>query len=78
MNVTLSVDEELLKRAREHAARRGTSLNQLIRDFLSQLTSGASANETVRELRELWASSESTSGGRKWTRDELYDRSVLR
>ena len=35
MNVTLSIDEKLLARARELAHERGTSVNQLIRDYSS-------------------------------------------
>jgi len=37
MNVTLSVDEQLLDRARQKAEILGKSLNQLIRDYLQTL-----------------------------------------
>ena len=37
MNVTLSVDEQLLGRARKKAEALGKSLNQLIRDYLQSL-----------------------------------------
>ena len=38
MNVTLSIDDQVVARARRLAATRGTSLNQLIRDYLEDLT----------------------------------------
>ena len=78
MNVTLSIDGDLLKRAREAAKRRGTSLNQMIRDLLSEVTSDTDPRATVRELQELWAESQAGSQGRTWTREELHDRPVLR
>jgi len=41
MNVTLSIDEKLLARARELAHERGTSVNQLVRDYLERLSERA-------------------------------------
>ncbi len=35
-NVTISMDEGLLARAREHARKRGTTFNQLVRDLLTK------------------------------------------
>ena len=78
MNVTLSIDDDIVSRARKLAARRGTSLNQMIRDFLAEATSDTDPSETIRELEELWQSSDAGSKGRSWTREELYDRPVLR
>lgn len=79
MNVTLSVDEEVLARARRLAAERGTSLNQLIRDYLAELTKAETRQSALEELEGLWSRNESGSGsGGKWTRDSLYDRAVLR
>ena len=78
MNVTLSIDDETLARVRELARRRGTSLNQLIRDYLDQLATDLSPEETLAELAHLWAGSSGDSGGRPWTRDELHERSDTR
>lgn len=78
MNVTLSIDDETLARARELANRRGTSLNQMIRDYLEELASELSPDEVVAELNELWATSTGDSGRRSWTREELHERFGLR
>ena len=78
MNVTLSLDEKLLDRARKLAAQRGISLNQMIRDYLSELTGEPSPEQLIAELDALWAESRGDSRGWSFNRDELYDRAVLR
>jgi CRISPR/Cas system-associated protein Csm6 len=77
MNVTLSIDEQTLERARQHAQQRGTSLNQMIRDYLTSLTASDPA-QAVAELERLWNEEEGDSGGWAWNREEAYDRPVLR
>jgi hypothetical protein len=77
MNVTVSIEDSLLKRARAHARRRGISLNQLIRDFLEHLTSDSSPETIVEELDRLWTEHEGASGGWTFNRDELHDRTLL-
>ena len=71
-NVTLSIDTELLKKGREYAQSRHTSLNALIRKLLSREVQ----NEPNNWIDELIKESELSTGdssGEKWTRDELYD-----
>ena len=77
MNVTLSIDDQILARARRLAQERGKSLNEMIRDYLAALTVG-DPREAVTELNRLWSEEEGDSGGRKWSREEAYDRPVLR
>ena len=78
MNVTLSIDEKLVQRARRLAASQGTSLNQMIRRLLEEATAASSPDHLLRELEALWSSDVGDSEGRTWHRDELYDRAVLR
>lgn len=78
MNLTLSLDDKLLERARRIAARRGISLNQMIRDYLSQVTGEPSSQELIAELDALWSESRGNSGGWRFNRDELHDRAALR
>ena len=78
MNVTLSIDDEVVARARELAARRGTSVNQLIRDYLEELASDMTAEEILGELEDLWRTSSGDSAGRGWTREEIHERSGVR
>jgi len=77
MNVTLSIDEKTLARARQLAQQEGTSLNQMIRDYLQSLTADDPA-QAVAEIERLWSEEEGDSHGWKWNREEAYDRPVLR
>ena len=73
-NLTLSLDDDVLRRARERAAANGTSVNQLVRQYLEQLVGSGDSAARARILA-LAASAKSSSGpdGRSWNRDSLYD-----
>jgi hypothetical protein len=77
MNVTLSIDDEVLVRARQYAEQAGTSVNQLIRDYLIELTARDGRGPALDELEELWRTSPGSSGGHDWSRESLYDRPIL-
>ena len=63
MNLTLSVDERVLKRAREIARSFGKSVNQLVREYLEHLTAEDDVRRDIEELRRLSAASGGRSGG---------------
>jgi plasmid stability protein len=75
-NLTLTIDDELLKRARIRALEQDTSVNALVREYLERLAGQAKGQEAVSTLLELAERSAAGSGseGRRWTRDELYER----
>lgn len=73
MNVTLSVDEHLLARARERAEALGTSLNQLIRDYLESYVGGDDPERSIEEFNRL--SGRGHSRGWRFDRDEIHERS---
>ena len=74
MNVTLSVDGELVRKAREVARRQGRSLNDLVRGFLATLASGRSNPDPVEELFSLMDASGGRLDGGTWTREEAHER----
>jgi hypothetical protein len=74
MNVTLSVDEELLRRAREVARRQGTSLNELFREYLRVLAAGRAEADPAEELFALMDKAGGRLDGRTWTREEAHER----
>ena len=53
MNITLSADKELVKKAREFAAQQGTSLNQIIRQYMEQLTRISDIENNAEEFAQL-------------------------
>ena len=74
-NVTIAIDEGLLREARRIAAERSTSLNSLIRDYLERLTERESRSRTARRrIADLCRRSTAEVGDRTWTRDELHER----
>jgi Family of unknown function (DUF6364) len=77
MNLTLSVEDGLVERAREVARQQGTSLNALIRDYLEGLTGQLGGDEILTEFEAMWAEP-GNSGGKPFKREELYDERLSR
>ena len=73
MNVTLSVDEHLVARARKKAEALGKSLNQLIRDYLERLAGSDDPERSIEEFKRL--SGRGHSRGWRFDRDEIHERS---
>ena len=74
MNFTLSVDERVVAEARKIACVRGTSLNQLVCEYLSELTGLQVPQRILSELDSLWEESAFKSS-ESWMRHELHERS---
>jgi tRNA A37 N6-isopentenylltransferase MiaA len=75
MNITLSANEELIKKARQYAKRHNTSLNNLIRVHLEHITNQMDTEAAAREFENLCIehSGESPAGYR-FDRTEVYNR----
>jgi hypothetical protein len=74
-NVTLVIEEELLLSARKIALERKTSVNQLVRDFLTALVKESETKRTARaRLKIAFDKGLVEIGDKHWTRDELYER----
>ena len=75
VNITLAIDDDLVKSAREVAGAMGKSLNQVVREYLEHLTDRDRAERDALELERLSAESGGSSGGQSWSREEIHDRS---
>lgn len=82
-NLTITVDDEILKRARVRALEQGTSVNAVLAEHLRHYANVPPAQDAaVRGLLALAAESSRTGGGerarrrgaRRWTRDDLHER----
>lgn len=73
MNITLSLDEQLVERARKKADALGKSLNQLVREYLQGLAGGDVPERSVAEFKRL--SGQGHSRGWRFDRDEVHERS---
>ena len=78
-NMTLRVDEEVVRMAKVLAAQRGTSMSQLIADQIREVFSKDAAYEAARRRAEArLASGHELGWSKPADRDELHDRQDLR
>jgi uncharacterized protein DUF6364 len=79
MNITLSLEDELVKEVRNIAVERDTTLTGLVRSYLRDLAAEpAKSGRKRRELEKLEQSFKEIQinvGERTWKREDLYDRS---
>lgn len=75
MNLTLTVDDEVLKRARIRALEEDTSVNAVVRDYLESYAGGPSKRrEAIGRFLALADDANTGRGNATWTRDELHER----
>ena len=72
-NVTLSVNENDLRKARSLARLNNTSLNEMFREWLKGITQTKDVNIEAR-LKSLWEDTDYVVVGRKLTREEMHKR----
>jgi hypothetical protein len=74
-NLTLTVDEELIRAARKVALDRNTSVNNLVRLFLESLVAESGQQRAAMiQVEELFREKPFAIGRRDWTRSELHER----
>ncbi|MEE4637560.1 MAG: DUF6364 family protein [Wenzhouxiangella sp.] len=75
-NLTLSLDDELLQKAREAAVREHTSVNALVREYLTQYVNAR--ERRLRALDALDAVAERTHSAseERWARESLHERNA--
>jgi hypothetical protein len=74
VKITLSVDDEVIQEARRRADAMGTSLNQIVRDYLEQFAGKTDPSANVAEFERLSRSTLGNSHGWKFNREELHER----
>lgn len=76
-NLTIVVDDETLKRARMRALEEGASVNQFLaeqlRGYAGVVDERARRRRAAEAFVALSRELEGSSGGRPWTRDDLYE-----
>jgi len=79
-NLTVTVNETVLKRARIKALEQGTSVNKVVSEYLERYAGMGTTERALAEFLELASRSNASSGpeGRTWRREDLYDRPVLK
>jgi Family of unknown function (DUF6364) len=74
-NITLSVNEDVLATVRRYAAERNSTVNALVREYLTNLAAHEDRAKQARvRIAELSKRSRGSLGDKKWSREDLYDR----
>ena len=72
-NLTIAIDDDVLRRARIRAFESGTSVNALLRNYLESFV----GDEGMSKRRAIVAHADDNGhdiGPRSWSRAELHDR----
>jgi hypothetical protein len=79
MNITLSIDDDLIKEVRKIAVERDTTLTGLVRDYLRDVAAEHARSGRKRREREALERSfrqfQFRVGRKTWKREELHERS---
>lgn len=71
-NLTVQLDDEVIRRAKVLAASRGTSVSGLVAQQIVELTAADERYRRARESALRMMNEARDRGGRHWTRDALY------
>lgn len=71
-NITLSIDDELLRAGRQYAQAHGETMNGLVRKLLAQTVLGGNSH-WLDECFAIMDRAQAHSGGSTWRRDDRYD-----
>jgi hypothetical protein len=74
MNVTLSIEDDVMREARRRAEAMGTSVNQIVRDYLARFAGVTDVDDLAGEFERLSRTSKGRSRGWKFNREELHER----
>jgi len=78
-NITVSVPDDVYRRARIRAAEKGTSVSALVRDQLEKIAVEDSEFERLKRLQDQVIDSiHNFSAADRLSRDEVHDRDALR
>jgi hypothetical protein len=75
-NITLSVDDKIIKKVRKIAVDKNTTLTAMIRDFLKSVAERDAVEKelVIKDLYKSFTMFSRDMGERHWTRAELHER----
>ena len=76
MKITLSIDEEIVKKVRKIAVDKDTTLTAMVREYLTSVANHdvAQRTEHVARLKDALQRIGRDMGPRRWTREDLHAR----
>ena len=75
-NITMTIDDEIIKKVKKIAVEKDTTLTGLVRDYLIQIArrEDQRTEEIISELAEVMNKNNLAVGEITWSRDELHER----
>ena len=73
-NLTLSIDDDLLQRAREAALRERTSVDVLVREYLERYVDARQRRFESLDILDALSARSTSQSASAWTRDEINTR----
>lgn len=74
-NITLNVDEKILAAVRRYAAEHDSSVNAMVREFLTGIAEREDRAARARaRIKKLSRQSKARIGSKTWSRDDLHER----
>lgn len=75
-NITLSVDDDVVKKVKKIAVEKNTTLTAMVREFLNGVAARdlQERENTIHNLSRTFESYSRDMGEHHWTREELHER----
>lgn len=74
-NITLSVDEKLINKARSIASQKHTTISYLIREYLEDyIRKNEVYDEAMLRMVKRFSQKPLSVGSKKWKREDLHER----
>ena len=74
-NITLKINDDLLKKAKELAFRRKTSINSIVKQRLEEfVSSDLRRDAALKGFEDFFNRTSARIGKKRWSRDELHER----
>ena len=74
-NITLAIDENLLKQVRKYAAEHDTTVNAIVREKLTEVVAPKKRMaDAIKRMRKIAKDGGMEVGPITWTREETHER----
>lgn len=75
-NITLSVDDDIVKKVRRIAIAKNTTLSTMVREYLTSVATRHDQvkHEAISKLRQTFKTIGRDRGKRNWSREDLHER----
>ena len=74
-NLTISLDETIVRKARMRAIAEGTSVSAKVREYLAQYVQEGAENKAGQGFLDIARESQANQSNMSWSREDAYDRS---